>query len=140
MTGGNDQWACDTSFAVAALDPNHEAHGPCRRALVDLRPALSGHAAFETYAILTRMPVPLRLTATQAGDVLARAFPSGCWLSVDDQDALVAHLAAAGLAGGSVYDALVGRAAQVNGRSLLTRDRRAERTYRAIGVDHRFVD
>jgi hypothetical protein len=40
-------------------------------------------------------------------------------------------LAQLGVLGGSVYDALVGQAALVNRRALLTRDRRTERTYRA---------
>lgn len=31
-------------------------------------------------------------------------------------------------------------AAASNGRTLLTRDRRAERTYRALAVEYRFVD
>jgi len=48
--------------ALAALDPTHEAHPACRRAVIDLRPALAGHAVFETYSVLTRLPVELRLT------------------------------------------------------------------------------
>jgi hypothetical protein len=39
-----------------------------------------------------------------------------------------------------VYDALVPEAARAAGRTLLTRDRRAERTYRSLGVTYRFVD
>lgn len=35
---------------------------------------------------------------------------------------------------------LVGRAASSNERSLLTRDRRAERIYRLLGVTYRLVD
>jgi len=42
--------------------------------------------------------------------------------------------------GGSVYDALVGQASAANGRTLLTRDRRAERTYRALGVRYRVIE
>lgn len=50
------------------------------------------------------------------------------------------RLAALGIVGGSVYDALVGQAAAANGRILLTRDRRAVRTYRSLEVEYRFVD
>lgn len=64
-----------TSVAVAALDPNHEAHPACRAALVELRPALAGHAAFEVYSVLTRLPVPLRLGPVQAAQVLEAASP-----------------------------------------------------------------
>lgn len=137
---GENGWACDTSVAIAALDPNHEAHGPCRRAVVERRPALAGHAAFEAYAVLTRLPVPLRLGGTRAAEVLDRTFPDGCWLDRKVQNRLLVRLASLGIVGGSVYDALVGQAASANGRALLTRDRRAERTYRALDVHYSFVD
>ncbi len=136
MTG----WACDTSVAIAALDPTHEAHLACRRVLVDLRPALAGHAAFETYSVLTRLPVGLRLSADQAVSVLAAAFPAECWLDAAGMGDLRERLAALAIVGGSVYDALVGQASVANGRTLLTRDRRAERTYRSLEVQYRFVD
>lgn len=136
MTG----WACDTSVAIAALDPTHEAHPSCRRVLIDFRPALAGHAAFETYSVLTRLPVPLRLSADQAVSVLAEAFPAECWLDAAGMRDLRERLAALDIVGGSVYDALVGQASVSNGRTLLTRDRRAERTYRSLEVQYRFVD
>lgn len=50
------------------------------------------------------------------------------------------QLADLGIVGGSVYDALVGQAASTHRRILLTRDRRAERTYRALDVQCQFVD
>jgi predicted nucleic acid-binding protein len=133
-------WACDTSVAIAALDPTHEAHPACRRVLVDLRPALAGHAAFETYSVLTRLPVGLRLSADQAVSVLAAAFPAECWLNAAGIRDLREKLATLDIVGGSVYDALVGQASVASGRTLLTRDRRAERTYRSLGVQYRFVD
>ena len=140
MTSNGDLWACDTSVAVAALDPTHEAHAACRRALVKFRPALAGHAMFETYSVLTRLPLPLRLSATQAAAVLAAAFPAECWLDASAAGDLFEQLAGHNILGGSVYDALVGQAALTNRRILLTRDHRAERTYRSLGVEHRMVD
>lgn len=140
MSTRAQRWACDTSVAVAALDPNHDAHLACRRALVDLRPALAGHAVFETYSVLTRLPVELRLSADQAVSVLAAAFPQDCWLEAAATRDLRDRLADLGIVGGAVYDALVGHASAANGRILLTRDRRAERTYRALGVAYRMVE
>ncbi|WP_428340059.1 type II toxin-antitoxin system VapC family toxin [Mycobacterium sp.] len=140
MTPNDDLWACDTSVAVAALDSTHEAHTVCRRALVQRRPALAGHAAFEAYSVLTRLPLPLRLSATQAASVLVKAFPAECWLDARVTGELFERLADLEIVGGSVYDALVGRAASTNRRVLLTRDRRAERTYRALDVQYQFVD
>lgn len=140
MRSNGDLWACDTSFAVAALDPAHEAHAACRQALVELRPALAGHATFETYSVLTRLPLPLRLSASQAASVLAAAFPEDCWLDAAGTRQLRQRLAGLDIVGGSVYDALVGQAAVTNRRRLLTRDRRAERTYRSLDVEYRFVN
>jgi predicted nucleic acid-binding protein len=140
MTSRGDGWACDTSVAVAALDPTHEAHQACRRALVELGPALAGHAMFETYSVLTRLPLALRLSAGQAASVLAAAFPQDCWLDETGTRDLRERIAGLNIVGGSVYDALVGQAAVTNHRILLTRDRRAERTYRSLGVEYRFVD
>lgn len=140
MTSSADGWACDTSFAVAALDPSHEAHATCRQALVELRPALAGHAAIEIYSVLTRLPMPLRLRPDQAGQVLTGAFPEVCWLDVNDTRELWIRLADLEVVGGAAYDALVAAAAKAHDRTLLTRDHRAERTYRAVGVEHVFVE
>jgi hypothetical protein len=140
MTSNGDRWACDTSVAVAALDPTHEAHSACRRALVEHRPALAGHATFEAYSVLTRLPLPLRLSAGQAATVLAAAFPDDCWLDVTGTRDLRERLPGLDIVGGSIYDALVGQASVTNHRTLLTRDRRAERTYRSLGVEYQFVN
>jgi len=134
-----ERWACDTSVAVASLDPTHEAHSACRRVVVERRPALAGHAAFETYSVLTRRPPPLRITGVQAAAVLADAFPELCWLVPGSAASILARLADAEVVGGSVYDALVGLAAGDNAMTLLTRDRRAQRTYDALHVEYQFV-
>jgi predicted nucleic acid-binding protein len=139
MSSNAERWACDTSVAIASLDPSHEAHAPCRQALVTLRPALAGHASFETYSVLTRLPVALRLSAAQARRVLTAAFPEPCWLDAATAGDLLAQVAERGIVGGAVYDALVGRAAAADDRTLLTRDRRAERTYRLLDVDYQLV-
>jgi hypothetical protein len=90
--------------------------------------------------VLTRLPVPLRLTAAQATTVLTAAFPEACWLDADATSDVYLRLADHGIVGGSVYDALVGEAARNDDRVLLTRDRRAERTYRSLDVVYRVVE
>ncbi|MDR1265588.1 MAG: type II toxin-antitoxin system VapC family toxin [Propionibacteriaceae bacterium] len=135
-----ERWAVDTSVAVAFLDAGHGAHEPCVTALRDRAAALSGHAAFESYSVLTRLPEPNRVSATDARRALKAAFPEPCWLSADDQDSLMRRLAAVGIAGGAVFDALVGEAARADGRVLLTRDRRALPTYDLLGVAYRVVE
>ena len=141
MSRAKTRWACDTSFAVAALDASHEAHVPCRAALVRRRPALAGHAAFETYSVLTRLQIPLRLTPEQASAVLGTAFPNVCWVSPEDATwPRCVRNSRGSDRGRIVYDALVGRASAADVRTLLTRDRRAERTYRALEISYEYVE
>ena len=85
------------------LDPAHETHLTCRRALIDLS-------------------------------------PGECWLDASGMRDLREALGHLGIVGGSVYDALVGQAATANRRILLTRDRRAERTYRLLEVKYQFIE
>ncbi len=139
MTSAETAWAVDTSVAVAALDQSHEFHAVCRAAVLAHRPALAGHAAFETFSVLTRLPGALRVEPADAVAVLTQGFPEHCWLDARRQTALLARLGEMGLAGGSVYDALVASAAMAHGRRLLSRDQRAERTYQLVGVDYEWV-
>jgi predicted nucleic acid-binding protein len=44
-----------------------------------------------------------------------------------------------GVTGGAVYDALIAATVKHAGAKLLTRDRRALRTYQVIGVDHELL-
>ena len=80
MPTSADGWAVDTSVAVAALDSTHSVHAICRSALVERRPAIAGHAAFETFSVLTRMPGPQSIDPTSAADVVDELFPERCWL------------------------------------------------------------
>ena len=130
------RWAVDTSVAVAALDAGHGAHEPCREAVRRYRPALSGHAAFEVFAVLTRMPGPAAVDPGDAAGLIRRVFPDAAWLTAEQAHDLRARLAVVGITGGATYDALVGEAARVAGARLLTRDHRARRTYDQLGVDY----
>jgi len=139
-TSAEPAWAVDTSVAVASLDSSHEAHVACRDAARARRPALAGHAAFETFAVLTRLPGAQRVPPALAGDLLAQAYPSRCWLTARQHERLLIELSTTGIVGGTVYDALVAEAARVARRVLLTRDRRALRTYESVGVRYEFVE
>lgn len=139
MPNNGDGYAVDTSVSVAALDAGHAAHAACRAVVVRHRPALAGHAAFETYSVLTRMPGQVVVDPPTATDVIRRLFPDACWLEGDAASTLLERCGVVGISGGAVYDALVAEAARVNHRRLLTRDQRARRTYDLIGVDYELV-
>lgn len=46
---------------------------------------------------------------------------------------------ASGIAGGAIYDALVAFTAREAGATLVSMDRRAAYTYRAVAVEHRLL-
>lgn len=125
----------DTSAAVALVLPLHPHHEQVLDALADRPRGLAGHAAFETYSVLTRLPAPDRLDPRAARELLQATFPETRHLSRRVSAQLIATLAEKGLAGGAVYDALVGAAAVEHGLTLATRDHRALDTYRELGAD-----
>lgn len=125
----------DTSVAVPLLVTDHQHHAEVFNSLADQRLGMSGHAAFETYSVLTRLPVPARRTPSAVGRLLASNFPHTRFLSAGRSASLLVALAAEGLAGGSVFDALVGAAAAEHDLPLATRDRRALEVYRVLKVD-----
>ena len=125
----------DTSVAVALLVGDHQHHESTFRSLEGRRLGLAGHAVFETLSVLTRLPGPSRRTPAVVTRLLDTNFPESRYLSAEAGAALLRRLAAENVAGGAVYDALVGAAAAEHRVVLTTRDRRALDTYRAFGVE-----
>lgn len=134
-TSADPELLVDTSVAVALSVADHEGRAAARAAVEGRRIGLAGHAAFETFSVLTRLPAPARRTPAAIGRLIAANFPHTRFLGPGRSAALLAGLAGLGLSGGSVYDALVGAAAVEHGVPLVTRDRRALGTYRALDVD-----
>jgi predicted nucleic acid-binding protein len=124
----------DTSVAVALTVADHEHHEATSRAIGKRRLGLAGHAAFETFSVLTRLPPPARRTPAAVSRLMAVDFPYSRFLGAKAAAALLRDLDGLGIAGGAVYDALVGAAANEHGLALATRDRRALDTYRLLDV------
>lgn len=134
VTASDQQVLLDTSAAVPLVLAAHEHHDAVKRAVAGRRLGLAGHAAFETYAVLTRLPGPDRIQPDAAHQLLQTNFPGTHHLSPERTSALWSNLVDLRVAGGSVYDALVGSAAAEAGLLLVTRDRRAIPVYRALQV------
>lgn len=128
----------DTSLVVPFLSQWHPAHA---QAVAALKPVLRlpGHVLVEVVSSMTRLPRS-RVSPEVASRVVLEAFPGApLTLQPEEYRSFVRELGQASLAGGAIYDALVAAAARAGGARLLSRDRRAERTYRAMGVDFEMV-
>ena len=129
----------DTSVAVALTVADHEHHAATFEALAEHHLGLAGHAAFETFSVLTRLPPPARRTPATVARLLHAGFPYTRFLSTDATAMLMGRLASGDIAGGAVYDALVGAAAAEHRVTLVTRDRRALETYRSLDVSVKLI-
>ncbi|MDR1214297.1 MAG: PIN domain-containing protein [Propionibacteriaceae bacterium] len=127
--------AVDTSLAVPLVLANHVLHDEVARWAEGRELWLAGHAAVETLSVLTRLPGDMRTTSATAVVLIEDRFAG--ILALPEGAASNAHRAIgeAGVAGGAVYDALVGLAARYHGARLVTRDRRALGAYAAVSAD-----
>jgi predicted nucleic acid-binding protein len=127
-------WVVDSSIAIAAILADHEAHELAEEALSQSATTIA-HVATETYSVLTRLPPPLRLDATRAAAIVAARLPSPCvTLDANSHARSPDRLAAAQVSGGATYDGLIALTAMEHDLELLSADRRAARTYSALGV------
>lgn len=125
----------DASVAIPLVVVDHAHHRLARRAVRRRRLGLAGHAAFETFSVLTRMPTPARRRPDEVEHLLRASFPATRFLGAADTASLFRRLAELGIAGGAVYDALVGATAVAHAVPLVTRDVRALDVYRALDVE-----
>jgi len=126
--------AADSSIVIAAILADHEAHDEAEHALGETEATIA-HVAAETYSVLTRMPPPLRLDATTAAAIIDARLPSTrLALGADGYSSSLQTLARAHVSGGATYDGLIALTALEHDLILVSRDLRAVRTYRALGV------
>lgn len=134
--------ALDASILVAAILRIHDRHVPSRDAL---SAALAGNAVLpqaalvEAYAVLTRLPAPLRLRPHDAAATLEGTLKGGArvvaltpattWKALEDWGRM-------GIAGGSVYDRRILAEAKAGGATrLLTLNPRDFDRFGAQGVE-----
>lgn len=129
----------DTSAALALVQRENPFHRAARVRLAACLRGMSGHAAVELLSVLTRLPLPHRLTPATAIRLEATNFPESRFLSAGGTGALLEEFVSIGLAGGALYDGLVGAAAREHRLPLITCDRRAEPTYRALGITYELL-
>ncbi|MBA3741808.1 MAG: PIN domain-containing protein [Sporichthya sp.] len=124
----------DTSVAVPLLVATHAAHAEVVEWWGGRQISLCGHALAETYSVLTRLPGDIRLSPADAARLIAERFAPPLLLAAKTSRGLPTLLSELGIAGGAVYDAIIGLAAVGADATLATRDARARDTYRAVGA------
>ncbi|MBO0881427.1 MAG: type II toxin-antitoxin system VapC family toxin [Mycobacterium sp.] len=139
MPTSADHVLVDTSAALAMVQRENPFHLAARARLLACRRGMSGHAAVELLSVLTRLPPPQRLSPVAALRLEATNFPESRYLSATDTQDLLRECADAGIAGGALYDGLVAAAARKHKLPLVTCDRRAEATYRVLGVTYELL-
>jgi len=126
--------AVDTSVVVAASASWHEGHASAATA-VRGAPRIPAHALIETCSVLTRLPPPHRAPPALVAAFLSERFSQApLALPPVEHLRLLELVAALGIAGGSVHDALLGATVKHARGRLLTRDGRAAPTYERVGV------
>jgi predicted nucleic acid-binding protein len=110
----------DTSVLVASAVRHHPHHPPAFAALTEItsgrhRGFAAAHTLAETYAVLTRLPLDPPVHCSEAQRMIEENILAHFRLlaaSIKDYREVVGQIAAAGLTGGIVYDALILRCAQ----------------------------
>lgn len=133
--------ALDSSVVIAALSRWHPAHDISRAAIAREDRTLPSHVAFETAAVLSRLPEGYRTASAVVFEALEKIFTRP-WLALDGDAArgCLDRAVAAGIRGGALYDALIAATAREHGATLLSADRRAREAYEAIGVDVSYIE
>jgi predicted nucleic acid-binding protein len=133
----------DTSVLVAGLVETHPMHPLAfpwleRAKAGEIELLVSTHTLAELFAVLTTLPLRPRLSPTiarQLIDGVVEASAAQVELSVADYNGVISRMAALGLAGGTVYDALIAWAAKKSGVDhLLTLN---ERHFRRVWPEGR---
>jgi predicted nucleic acid-binding protein len=131
--------AADTSVVLPALLADHEAHQDAADALGACTTTIA-HVALEAYSVLTRLPPPHRADAATVATMLQARLPEALvTLSAKAYAAAPGLMATAGVSGGSAYNGLIALTALGHDVELVSRDTRAARTYRALGVRFRLL-
>ena len=126
--------AADSSVTIAALLDDHPAHDAAADALAACKATIA-HVAIETFSVLTRLPAPNRAEPSIVVTALEERLPSAyVALDAGSYEQAPSRLTAAGVAGGLTYDGLIALTALEHEPELVSRDRRAARAYRALGV------
>ena len=106
----------DTSVLIAATLLRHEHHSPSAAAYLKAErksACCAAHSLAEIYAVLTRMPGAQRMAGDQALLIVDQIRELLTIITLDEEDyySALASAVALGIAGGTIYDALLAKCA-----------------------------
>jgi predicted nucleic acid-binding protein len=118
----------DTSILIAALLVQHSHHDLAFPKLElarrgEVKGYISTHSLAEIYAVITRLPQPLRVLPDEAESLIADllSYLESVPLLASDYQKAIAAMRALSLAGGGIFDAVIAQAAlQARVEQLLT--------------------
>lgn len=141
MTQAAPVFFLDTSCIVACVCGWHVHHAPAvaeieARLAAGEKMMTAAHAVAESYAVLTRLPAPHRLSPEDALTLIERNFIDGAFaLDASGYRTLLRRAGAEGIAGGRTYDALIAECAlQAKASALLTFNARHFNSLAGAGV------
>jgi predicted nucleic acid-binding protein len=141
MTQAAPVFFLDTSCIVACVCSWHVHHAQAvseieARLAAGEKMMTAAHALAESYAVLTRLPAPHRLSPADALTLIeSNFFAAVVALDVDGYRSLLRQAGADGIAGGRTYDALLGACAlRANAAALLTFNERHFNNMEAASV------
>lgn len=127
----------DSSVIVRAVTTLDASEREQLQNLIADSPVAISHVMTESYATLTRLPQPFRLSPSDCHAFLSSAFHAQpLSLSSHGYLRVLELLAERGLAGGAIYDCLIAQTARDHDAVLVSLDHRAAMRYSLIGAEH----
>jgi predicted nucleic acid-binding protein len=134
--------APDTSVLIAGFDSTHPFFAQAAEALTEVQQAgrLVAHTIAETFAVLSAPAGPYPARPEDVVAYLEQFLDrEAIGMTAADYPGAVRELSLAGVAGGAVYDGLIGLSASRHGAELVSLDVRAARTYGRLAVEFRLL-
>lgn len=130
----------DSSVVVRATTCQDPKERERLQNVIAISPVALAHVLAESYATLTRLPSPFRLTPKQCSAFLTSAFRTEP-LTVSSRGYLrvLELLADHDVSGGAVYDCLIAETAREHKATLVSLDKRAIANYALVGAVHELL-
>lgn len=130
----------DTSIIVRAAITTDPIERERLQAVIAESRAPIAHVLAESYASLTALPQPFRLSPVNCFTYLSSAFNADALtLSSGGYLRVLQLLAEHGIASGAVYDCLIAETAREHDATLLSLDQRAITRYTLVGTTYQLV-